>query len=333
MTLIMFWEAARKRLQEQFRAQQAARNAAGRKKDSGGSKKHAESPSMADRWTLEEGLVQVADGGNHNSGTLALTPGIAAAAPGAAAAPSTVAGPESPGGNNKGEERDSAKVSQADALAAASTAVAATAVVPRDPGDDRWGMNDGAADLAERGVELEGGGAGLYLPPPPDWPPDASLLPDGAKGGRRRRKRDRQASAEKEEVEWLEMVSKRVRSKVVGAAPPGSWGAANEDDGNGNAVPMDVVVGGGSLNADGAVRVGGSEGGANRAPNGAGSATGAGSVGGGDVEAELRQRLLAAMMSRSKSKSRSRLSGDENPSVVPAGATAATAASAEKPRG
>ncbi|CAM9575627.1 unnamed protein product [Ectocarpus sp. 12 AP-2014] len=319
-------KAARKRLQEQFRAQQAARDAAGRKKDSGGSKKHAESPSMADRWTLEEGLVQVADGGNHNSGTLAPTPGVAAAAPGAAGAPSTVAGPKSPGGNNKGERRDSAKVSQAEALATASTAVAATAVVPRDPGDDRWGMNDGAADLAERGVELEGGGAGLYLPPPPDWPPGASLLPGGAKGGRRGRKRNRQASAEKEEVEqWLEMVSKRVRSKVVGAAPTGSWGAANDEDGSGSAVPMDVVVDGGSLDAVGAVRVGGSEGGANRAPNGAGSATGAGNVGGGDVEAELRQRLLAAMMGRSKSKSRSRLSGNENPAV--------TAASAEKPRG
>lgn len=152
--------------------------------------------------------MQVADGGNHNSGTLALTPGIAAAAPGAAAAPSTVAGPKSPGGNNKGEQRDTSrdtsKVSQAEASAAASTAVAATAVVPRDPGDDRWGMNDGAADLAERGVELEGGGAGLYLPPPLDWPPGVSLLPGGARGGRRGRKRNRQARAEKEEVEVSE---------------------------------------------------------------------------------------------------------------------------------
>lgn len=146
--------------------------------------------------------MQVADGGNHNSSTLALTPGIAAAAPGAA--PSTVAGPKFPVGDNKGEQRDSAKVSQAEASAAASTAVAATAVVPRDPGDDRWGMNDGTADLAERGVELEDGGAGLYLPPPPDWPPGVSLLPGGGKGGRRGRKRNRQARAEKEEVEVSE---------------------------------------------------------------------------------------------------------------------------------
>ncbi|CAN0213581.1 unnamed protein product [Ectocarpus sp. 8 AP-2014] len=130
------------------------------------------------------------------------------------------------------------------------------------------------------------------------------------------------------------MVSKRVRSTVVGAAPPGTWGAANEEDGNGNAVPMDVVVDGGSLNAVDAVRVGGSEGGANCAPSGAGSATGAAAnVGGGDVEAELRQRLLAAMMGRSKSKSRSKLSGKENPSVVPAGATAVTAALLRNHRG
>ncbi|CAM9844093.1 unnamed protein product [Ectocarpus fasciculatus] len=331
-------KVARKRLQEQFRAQQAARGAGGRKKDSEGSKKHAEPPPMADRWTLEEGLVQVADDGNRNSGTVALTPGIAAAAPGAAAVTSTVAGPASPGGNNKGEQRDStAKVSQAEVSDAASTAVLATAVVPREPSDDRWGMNDGAADLAERGVELEGGGAGLYLPPlPPEWPPaDASLLPGGAKGGRRGRKRNRQARAKEEEVEqWLEMVSKRVRSTVVGAAPAGSWGAANEEEGNGNTIPVDVAAGGGSLNAGGAVREGSSKGGANRAPYGAGSATAAvAKVEGGDVEAELRQRLLAAMMGRSKSKSKSMLSGKENPSVVPAGATAVAAASVEKSPG
>lgn len=123
------------------------------------------------------------------------------------------------------------------------------------------------------------------------------------------------------------MVSKRVRSTVVGAAPPGSWGAANEEDGNGDAVPMDVITGGGSLNADDAVRVGSSECGAIRPRNGAASAAAAvANVGGGDVEAELRQRLLAAMTGRSKSKSRSVLSGKENPSVIPAGATAVTVA-------
>lgn len=125
---------------------------------------------------MEEGLVEAEDSSNGSgvpvTTAVAATPAVA------------TAGPASADGGSRNEE--------ANAPAAAESGAPASAAVVLSPGEDRWAMNDGAADLAERGVELEMGGAGL--------PSSSSLSPPfllgaggGGAGGRRRgRKRNRQ---------------------------------------------------------------------------------------------------------------------------------------------
>lgn len=112
---------------------------------------------------MGEGLVEAADSNNANGGPASAS----------AAAAAAVTGPTSADGGSRNEE----------AAAEGEAPASATATLP--PGEDRWTMNDGAADLAERGVELEMGGAGL--------PPSSTPFLLGRGGGRRRgRKRNRQ---------------------------------------------------------------------------------------------------------------------------------------------
>eukprot|EP00903_Cladosiphon_okamuranus_P016992 g15661.t1 len=247
-------KGARRRLQEQFRAQRAASGASdarGGKKSSTGSE-HTEPPPIADRWTLEEGLA--AEGTDNVNGS--AVPSTAAAPPPPATA---TAQPTSTfNGSRSGVANTRAAAERGDPAPRA-----AGAALP--PGEDRWTMSDGAADLAERGVELEMDGAGLPAPL-------SSLSPPFFLG-----------------AGWLELVSKRVRSSVVGGAEAGSWGAEAPID------ESDAAGGGG--------------GGAGQSLNGVGSAAADASAApaegkGGEIEAKLRQRLLAAMMGKSKAKAK-----------------------------
>eukprot|EP00752_Nemacystus_decipiens_P005355 g4856.t1 len=271
-------KAARRRLQEQFRAQ---RTAGGAPSGRGGKKasrdvEHAKPPPIADRWTLEEGLAEGTDKMNGVGGHATTS------APSPAATATAEPTPVDNGGTNGGTEAPAAGEGGAQATAAA--------LLP--PGEDRWVLDDGAVDLAERGVELEMGGAGL--PPPlsslPSSPPFLLGTGGGGGGGRRRgRKRNRQEEwTEEAEEEWLELVSKRVRSGVVGGAKAGSWGAEAADEAS------NVSAGGGRGAGQSSFD------GVDAAAAAADAATAKGK--GGEVEAKLRQRLLAAMMGKSKAK-------------------------------
>lgn len=150
------------------------------------------------RWTLEEGLAKIDDTSNNGASTAASAPDTVTAAPLIAGAP---AAPSLPGRGSEGKEGTSATAPQGEAPPMTSAAAAAAVAAGlSSPGEDRWGMDDGAADLAERGVELEKGfgGTGPYLPLPSS---SASFSPSGSGGGRRGRKRSRQALSEKEQAE------------------------------------------------------------------------------------------------------------------------------------
>lgn len=115
-------------------------------------------------------------------------------------------------------------------------------------------------------------------------------------------------------TQWLELVSKRVRSTVVGGAVSG-WGAVeasneDEDEDEERPITVDIVAGGES---DAAVddQVGG-----DRAPHpprpaeATAAAAAAAAAKGGKVEAELRLRLLAVMTERSKARARAKAKGE-----------------------
>lgn len=63
---------------------------------------------------------------------------------------------------------------------------------------DRWDMNDGAAELAQHGIEMVG--AGLYLPSPSPGMVDDGGRRRGGGGGDRERNRDMWAEEHQEEV-------------------------------------------------------------------------------------------------------------------------------------
>lgn len=63
---------------------------------------------------------------------------------------------------------------------------------------DRWDMNDGAADLAEHGIEMVG--AGLYLPSPSPGMVEDGGRRRGGGGGDRERNQDMWAEEHQEEV-------------------------------------------------------------------------------------------------------------------------------------
>ena len=122
----------------------------------------------------------------HGSGALATT---SAPPPPAAVAATATAEPISVDNGSRNGDADAPAAAAEDGDSAPATAVA----LP--PGEGRWTMNDGAADLAERGVELEMGGA--RLPAPSSSP---FLLGEGA-GGRRSRRRGRKRNRQEE---WTE---------------------------------------------------------------------------------------------------------------------------------
>ncbi|CAM9965506.1 unnamed protein product [Discosporangium mesarthrocarpum] len=76
-------------------------------------------------------------------------------------------------------------------------------------GEDRWVMQDGEEDLGRMGVEIKKGDVPLPLM--------GSLNRIGSERGRWKRGRQ-------EEEEWVNLVSKRMRSKVVGGVPRGQPG-------------------------------------------------------------------------------------------------------------
>ncbi|CAM9933789.1 unnamed protein product [Scytosiphon promiscuus] len=311
-------KAARKRLREQFISERKASDSptgVGKQASTRAEEraKRTELPAaapVADRWTLEEGLGGVTS--DNETGSFPPAPGATTAVPlntdAIAAEQGAAAASSSPARGSGGEEETEAALRAGEGSSPTSAAVA-TGLSSAE--EDRWGMDDGAADLAERGVELENGfgGEGPYLPMPSS---SASPLLSGGDGGRRGRKRSRQAWGAKDQTEWLELVSKRVRSTVVGGAIAG-WGAVEasneaEDKDEEGPVTMSAAVAG-----DGRDTVVDDQGGANRAPHGptsapptAAAAAAKAAAKGGKVEAELRLRLLAAMTEKSKARAKAR---------------------------
>jgi len=156
------------------------------------------------RWTLEEGIAVDGVGDSNYSG--------APSALGAATAASVAAGPSpaADGGRkaHEGGEEDATTPRASEASSSSSGAAAAARTGVSTPaGEDRWGMDDGASDLAEHGVELEmvRGGGGFYLPLPSS---SASVLVDPRGGrGKQNRKRGRQQ-------EWAEEARAEAEAEV-----------------------------------------------------------------------------------------------------------------------
>lgn len=158
------------------------------------------------RWTLEEGVLEAADNGDGGGGAPATT--VAPPAPAAAKA-AALAGATPADDGSRSEQAD------APATAEGGAPASVTAVVP--PGEDRWAMNDGAADLTERGVELEMGGAGLPSPSSSSSSPPFLLGAEGGGGRSRRRGRKRNRQ------EWTEEAKAEVGVGLDCCVAAASW--------------------------------------------------------------------------------------------------------------